>query len=58
MNKNITPLNDKGQRHGYWEYYWATGKIWFRCVYYNGKENGIDEIYLNSGKLRFKNYYL
>jgi len=59
MNKDITPTNAKGQQHGYWELYWNNGNLMFRCVYLNGKENGIDEFYNNDdGKLTEKYYHL
>jgi len=59
MNKNITPFNDKGQPHGYWEYYWENGKLHFKCVYINGETNGFEELYCdNDGKLRIKSYHL
>jgi len=56
-NKNITPRNDKNQPHGYWEYYY-NDQLVYKCFYINGKENGFDEIYWNTGKIRIKNYYL
>jgi len=57
--KNIEPRNNKDQPHGYWEYYHNNGKLWYKCVYYNGKENGFEDYYRNeNGKLTSKNYYL
>jgi len=57
--KEISPKNDKGQRHGYWEQYWTTGKIWYKCVYINGKKNGLLEYYNdNNGKTTEKKYHL
>jgi len=58
MNKNIIPFNDKGQPHGYWEYYWATGKLCYKCVFINGERNGFEEEYWTDGKLTYKRYYL
>jgi len=59
MNKNITPFNDKGQAHGYWEEYHPNGQLGYKCVYINDKENGIEEYYWNNdGKLTHKTYYL
>jgi len=57
-DKDITPRNDKGKEHGYWEVYHPNGKLWFRTVYINGKENGFEELYDYDGKLTHKNYYL
>jgi len=57
MNENIVPRNVKGQPHGYWERYYSNSKLWYKCVYINGKKNGFEEWY-SCGKLRCKNYYL
>jgi len=60
MNKDITPLNDKRQAHGYWEVY-STGYtyLWYKGFFHNGKEVGYGEIfnYFN-GKLNRKEYYV
>ena len=45
MSMDITPENDKGQRHGYWERYYANGNLWYKCFYHNGKEVGYEEWY-------------
>jgi hypothetical protein len=39
MSKNITPRNNKNQRHGYREKYWDES-LWYMCFYVNGKEVG------------------
>jgi len=57
MNKNITPKNDKGQRHGYWQMYWD-GELSYKCVFFNDKEIGFEEWYGFGGILSDKNYYL
>jgi len=57
MNKDIKPLNDKGQRHGVWVTYWGTGRLWYKCFYHNGKEIGYAEYYYGNSKIT-KNYYL
>jgi len=54
--KDITPRNDKGQRHGYWEVYYCPSDIWFKCICHNGKVIGYEEQYGYS-KLT-KNYHL
>lgn len=41
--KDIKPLNDKRQAHGYWESYWS-GELWFKCTSHNGKSVGYSEI--------------
>jgi len=43
MNKDITPLNDKKQAHGYWEVYYSNGKLWYKCFLHNGKVVGYSE---------------
>ena len=30
MNTDITPYNEKGEAHGYWECYWDNGKSMFK----------------------------
>jgi hypothetical protein len=35
--KNITNRNNKGQRHGYQEWYWNDGDLWYRGSYKNGR---------------------
>jgi antitoxin component YwqK of YwqJK toxin-antitoxin module len=32
-NKNITPRNENGNRHGYWEYYYDNGNL-NQIIYY------------------------
>jgi len=43
MNKDITPLNNKGQQHGLWEYYLIGGQLVYKRFYYNGKRVGYEE---------------
>ena len=56
-NKSITPKNNKGQNHGYWEVYFDDD-LWYKCLYHNDKEVGYSELYNwnNNGKLRCKQY--
>jgi len=59
MNKDIKPLNDKGQRHGLWEWYYSNGNLAYKCFYHNGKRVGYEELYsYNNGKLIKKIYYI
>jgi len=61
MNKNIESLNEKNQRHGYWQVYWSDDKLNYKCFYQNGKEVGYEESYHFSGKignLNVKYYYI
>jgi hypothetical protein len=55
MKKDITPLNEKKQRHGYWELYSDDGKIWFKRFYVNGQKIGYGECltYGNNISLKF-----
>jgi len=59
MNKdiNIRPKNNKGQRHGYWEYYWTNGNLAYKGLFHNDKEVGYEEYYFN-GKLFEKKYHV
>jgi len=56
-NKNIMQYNEKNQKHGYYEVYWA-GKLCYKRFFHNGKEVGYEEQYFNNGKLGRKKYYL
>ena len=49
-NKDITPINNKGQKHGYWEIYWVNGDINYIGNYRNGKEYGYSEYYWENVK--------
>ena len=44
-NKEITPKNDKKQKHGYWERYWYCGNKWYKAFYHNGEQIGYEEYY-------------
>ena len=58
-NKDIRPRNTKGQAHGYWESYWGNGCLYYKCLYYNGKQIGYEEWYgYSSNKLNKKRDYL
>jgi len=43
--KNITPHNDKDERHGYWEIYYLNTILWGKVFYINGNKNGYEECY-------------
>jgi len=55
---NITPRNEKGERHGYWEFYYVNGQLWCKGNYLNGKLHGYWEYYYTNGKLMYKIYYI
>jgi len=54
-DKNKIPINDKGQHHGLWEWYWG-GTLMYKRFYHNDKEVGYSEIYWYNGKLEEKKY--
>jgi len=59
-DKDISPFNNKGEPHGYWEVYRTNGELWFKCNFHNGKLiNYYEEWYgYSSNKLNKKRYYL
>jgi len=58
MNKDIEPRNNKGQRHGYWEWYFIDGKLCYKCFYQNDKEVGYEEVSSYNSKLTIKTYHI
>ncbi len=56
--KDITPYNDKGEKHGSWEYYWSNGQLSYKGNFVAGKEHGSWEVYWNNGQLKEKTYYI
>jgi hypothetical protein len=36
-NKDITPYNENGKRHGYWEQYWSDGQLFYKGFFDMGK---------------------
>ena len=58
--KNIMPRNEKGQRHGYWEWYRTyNGSLLYKGFFNNGKEVGYSEFYwMNGNELTSKKYYI
>jgi len=59
-NKSIIPINNKGQRHGYWEVYFDDD-LMLKGFYQNDKSVGYEETYYCfsfRGKLRCKQYYI
>ena len=49
MEKN--QLNNKGEKHGYWEFYYHNFNIWTKGYYINGRRNGCWEWYRNDDLL-------
>jgi antitoxin component YwqK of YwqJK toxin-antitoxin module len=59
MSKDITPNNNKCQRHGLWEVYSYKGNLRFKCFFNNGKPVGYAEnYYSHNDKLTMKKYHL
>jgi len=56
--KNITPKNDRGQRHGIWEWYHPNGELWFKGNYLNGKSEGYWEWCYHDGEPHRREYYI
>ncbi len=54
--KSIINKNDKGQWHGYQEWYFD-GKLYFKGFWYNGIRVNYDEHYL-IGNLMFKTFHI
>ena len=57
-SKDITPRNDKGEKHGYWEYYYYNGQLYSKGKYVNGNRHGYWEYYHTDGQLDSKIYYI
>jgi antitoxin component YwqK of YwqJK toxin-antitoxin module len=50
--KNITPINENNQPHGYWEHYFSNGQLYYKGNYVNGNRHGYWEYYWGNGKLK------
>ncbi len=49
--------NEQGQQHGYWEYYYQNGQLWYKGNYHNGSRHGCWESYSQNGELHYKGNY-
>lgn len=56
--KDITPINEKGERHGYWELYYSNGNIWIKRDYVNGIAHGLFEEYYHNGNLWYTGVFV
>ena len=56
--KDITPRNNKGERHGYHEQYYDNGELWYKGNWKDGKEYGYWEFYYDNGKLWYKGNFI
>lgn len=50
LSKDITPYNDNGEMHGYWEEYFNNGKLKYTGTYVNGKKHGSFSFYYPTGE--------
>jgi antitoxin component YwqK of YwqJK toxin-antitoxin module len=57
-NKDITPRNENGIKHGYWEDYWDNGNLWYKGNYVDGNRHGYWEVYNYNGNLNQIRYYI
>jgi antitoxin component YwqK of YwqJK toxin-antitoxin module len=56
--KDITPVNNKGQRHGLWKVYSSDGSLSFEGNFNNNKQQGI-WLYCNyQGNIKHKLFYI
>jgi antitoxin component YwqK of YwqJK toxin-antitoxin module len=57
-NKNITPVNENGKEHGYWEVYYSNGNLCSKGNYVDGNRHGYWEVYYSNGNLCYKGNYV
>jgi len=49
--KDIAPHNNKGERHGYCEFYWGNGELWDKGIFINGHRYGYFESHDRDGSV-------
>ena len=54
----INLYNEKGQKHGYWEWYWSNGQLLCKGNYVNGKRDGYWGRYYSCGQLMWKGNFV
>jgi antitoxin component YwqK of YwqJK toxin-antitoxin module len=54
----INLYNERGEKHGYWEWYVACGQLLCKGHYINGKRDGHWEWYWSGGQLEKKGHYV
>ena len=57
-NKNIRQYNNKGELHGYCEFYLDNGMIWDKLTFHNGIRIGYMEYYFYNRNLCGKLFYI
>ena len=53
----INLYNERGEEHGYWEWYYPNGQLDYKGDYVNGNRHGYWEVYHSNGDLEFNGYY-
>jgi antitoxin component YwqK of YwqJK toxin-antitoxin module len=53
----MNEFNNKGERHGYWEKYYANDNLDYKGYYINDKRHGYWEDYYHDGTLNWKGYF-
>ncbi len=56
--KDIINKNDKGELHGYQEYYWSNGELYYKGLFYNGVQIDYEEWYGYGGGKLEKVFYI
>lgn len=55
----MNEYNDKGERHGYWEYYSPTGQLYFKGNYKDDIWDGYCEVYYETnGNICYKGNFI
>ena len=53
----MNQLDDKGERHGYWEHYFNNKELSSKGTYINGLKNGYWEEYFLGGNIWWKGHF-
>ena len=56
--KDITPFNEEGEPHGYWESYYSNGQLYYKGNYVNGEKNGYWEVYYLGERIMHRGNYI
>jgi len=56
--EDLTPRNNKGQKHGYCEFYYSNGDIGYKGNYINDNAHGYWEAYHRNGNIRYKGKFI
>jgi antitoxin component YwqK of YwqJK toxin-antitoxin module len=58
QDKNKTPINEKGEHHGYWETYYNNGRLEYKGLFINSYKFGLHECFFSDGELIYKANYI